>query len=256
MFRRTALWLPALFGFVFLTGFTAADRGPVSGDRRTPHSSPAADTATDHGAVSLGPGQGVAMPGLPPGCIAPGSYLMQNYDGGAENAYQWTGVWDPPFNVGKPGGAFAECYVSPSPNGCTVVGFQFWVTSKGPYIPPLPLHYSVAYVWADAGGIPGAALRQMNFTPYVVSQWPSIAEVTVCLSLASYLYIPPGQHFWVGCKDTGTPPAGSFALAADLNGFGGCPYTYVWGPGVIKGWASVGPIFGPTQAMGIGVWVK
>ena len=62
--------------------------------------------------------------------------------------------------------------------------------------------------------------------------------------------------FWIGYwADFSEQPCGYY-VAADLDGFGGCPFTYCLGDfGGPTGWNNVSVIFGPTQAIGIGAWV-
>jgi hypothetical protein len=68
-------------------------------------------------------------------------------------------------------------------------------------------------------------------------------------------YDPGNGVQWVGYwANYSTAPCGYF-IAADTNGFGGCPFTNIApGIGYPTGWGNVSAVWGPTQSIGIGAW--
>ncbi len=182
-----------------------------------------------------------------------------NADGHYEDAYVWQGVGDPQyFSVFPcrcapcffaPCGGFAECYTGPAGGG-HVNGIELAVTTMtnpGTKNPP------DVYVWRDAGGKPGTIIQYIprsSFAPFSVSPFPNVNLVALCFPTP--VAVPAGS-FWIGYKDY----PGDFMICADLDGFGGCPLTYI-SPSVKTsppGWQSVSIVWGPTQSLGIGAWV-
>jgi len=187
---------------------------------------------------SVGYGHGIVAPG---GDSNPcNGTLVLNYDGSAENGYCWQyGGIVPPYY-----GAFAECYTTPGDPG--VCGIELMLTGIG-----YPCFACDLYVWDDAGGIPGNVLSVTgNVNPCPVATWPSIS--THDFSVGN---VPVPTTFWVGYWTNAANAICPYFVAADLDGFGGCPYTNVApGIGYPTGWQNTSIIWGATQALGIGAW--
>lgn len=208
--------LVVLFAFLSLAGYSDA-------------------TVLTHG--SVGRGHGVSLPSGDAGC---NGTLSMNYDGSAENGYCWHyGGIVPPYY-----GAFAECYDAAG----YITGIQLKLTSIG--WPCLPCDL---YVWLDDEGLPGSVLRSWaGYDPCPVAIWPDISTHDACVDCQRV-----DGPFWVGYWPGEFANSGcGYFIAADTNGFGGCPVTNVApGVGYPTGWHSVSPIWGPTRAIGIGVWI-
>lgn len=175
---------------------------------------------------------------LPAQEICPETSLLQNDDGTFDNAYCWsyTGI-EPPEH-----GAWAECYDSDF-----VCGVQFVFTQVGDY----DGQSMDVYVWEEAGGIPGNALCLLSgIQPGPPAIWPDFSEhdVQVCC-------VTGGPHFvgfrgyWVGAEC-------AWYLAADEDGFPGCPLTFnALFDHYPHGWHHPGdmkpPIWGGCQSLGI-----
>jgi hypothetical protein len=166
--------------------------------------------------------------------------LFENYDGTFENGYCWQydGIQAPYY------GAFAECYFGGDGVSCgryvlTQVGNQIDQTMD-------------CYVWNDGGGIPGdVACVVTGVDPGPVAFWPSLSIHDIELVCCDHT-----EAFWVGCWGNWPGNPCAWFTGADLDGFGGCPYTNVApGIGFPTGWQHVEVIWGPTQAMGIGCWL-
>lgn len=184
---------------------------------------------------SVGKGHGVDVPSGDTNC---GGTLRMNFDGSAENGYGWMyGGIVPPYY-----GAFAECY-----NVTGVIsGVELKLTGVGDPCQPCDV-----YLWNDGGGQPGAALGVVaGYNPCPVATWPNVSTHDLCCGSEA------NGPVWVGYW------AGAFAnqrcgyyVAADTNGFGGCPLTNVApGIGYPTGWINTSAIWAWTQAIGIGVW--
>ncbi len=217
---RGTLWLLCLVSLVVMTGFTVADTR----------------------SVSVGPGhRTVAQTGRLP-C---GGTLYMNADGSYESANAWSGPFPAWCTLC---GGFAECYQAGVPT--LVYGIQVVLTTQGG--PPTKIPPDV-YVWADAGGQPGAILGSFpssTFAPFGVAVWPASTVVDLCFPTP--VSVPVGSY-WVGYQDPlSGSPGHDYLMCMDLDGFGGCPYTYSPPPG--GGWQSVSIPWGPTQALGIAVW--
>lgn len=195
-----------------------------------------AGAVQNHGSVGFG--HGITVPSQDSNPC--GATLCLNYDGSAENGYCWQYGGIVP---GTTYGAFAEC-CSASQNVC---GVQLLLTGVG-----YPCGPSDLYIWADAGGIPGNVMSLTSgVNPCPVASWPSI-------STHDFAIAPIGMNtnFWVGYwANWSAQPCGYF-VAADLDGFGGCPMTNIApGIGYPTGWTNTSVVWGPTQALGIGAWV-
>ena len=186
---------------------------------------------------SVGHGEGILAPARPDS-PCPSGLLCLNFDGSIENGYCWQYLFGlPPF------GAFAEC-CNPCCPAC-VCGIELLLTSTGAPCPPCDL-----YLWNDSGGIPGDVLSvTTGVNPCPVATWPNVSTHDFAISP-----VQTCGRIWCGYwADFSQQPCGYF-IAADTNGFGGCPMTYVppdIGPG---GWCDVSIFWGPTQSIGIGLW--
>jgi hypothetical protein len=191
--------------------------------------------AENHGSVGLG--QGVILPS-PDDNPCPPAELCLNFDGSAENGYCWQygGIVPPNY------GAFAECC-----EGAEVCGIQLLLTGIGN-----PCRVLDAYVWDDAGGMPGNVLSMTpGLNPCPVATWPSISTHDFAIAGAA-----PGGFFWIGYWADFSAQGCGYFIAADTDGFGGCPYTNIApGIGYPTGWTNVSVVWGPTQAIGIGAWL-
>jgi len=166
-----------------------------------------------------------------------------NNDGSFENGYAWqyAGVV-PPY-----GGAFGEGFSGGS-CGIGVVCARLWVTTLSGFYTGQSCD---VYIWE--GGFdnePGAVASMtagvvLGNVPY----WPAIGANDV----SAYGSIP-GQAggFTVGYwGDWPSAPCGYF-VAADLDGPGGRPWTYIApGIGYPTGWNDPSMVWGPTQSLGL-----
>lgn len=186
-----------------------------------------------HGSVGLG--HGIQVPGHDSNPC--NGVQLLNYDGSAENGYCWQygGIVPPQY------GAFAECY---NYSG-GVCGVALYLTSIGN-----PSNTTTLFIWGDNGGIPGNVMAQTNVTPSGVPIWPSIGEFDYALAATA------SGNYWTGYWANFANQGCGFFVAADLNGFGGCPMTNIApGIGYPTGWNNTSIIWGPTQSIGIGSWV-
>jgi hypothetical protein len=191
-------------------------------------------------ARSVGIGQGVLIDPLRD---APCGYLRLSSDNQYENGYAWDG-----FGIGPPYyGAFAECFIGQHPEVCAVV---LDLTSIG-----YPLCHIDLFVWDDAGGVPGNIL---SLTPDVdtgpVAVWPQISRHVLPLDFPAY----PEGTWWAGwCQILPQYYPPPIYIAADLepDGLRGCPYTNIPPDiGYPEGWNPVSVVWGPTSAIGIGIY--
>ena len=186
---------------------------------------------------SVGRGHGITGPG---GDSNPcNGNLLLNYDGTAENGYCWQygGIGAPYY------GAFAECYTALNTDVC---GIELFLTGVG-----YPCNNLTLYVWSDANGMPGGVLSTTTgVNPCPVSSWPSVTAHDFAIT-----QVPVNGNFWVGYwSDDSAQPCGYF-IGADLDGFGGCPFTNIApGIGYPTGWNNASIVWGATQALGIGAW--
>jgi hypothetical protein len=195
--------------------------------------------ATD--AVSLGYSDDVTVinTGGDDACAA--GTLYANHDGSFENGYAWRygGVVAPYY------GAFGESYDLDYGNVCCVA---LWVST----VPGGFTGQSCdVYVWAGGiGSTPGAVLQMVpGIVLTNVPNWPTCSEndITVPVGLSG--------PFTVGYWGNWPGAANAYFCAADLNGFGGNPWTNIApGIGYPTGWNDPSIVWGPTQSMGIGVY--
>ena len=202
-------------------GHAGSQPGPVSGARRIE-------------AAAVGEEEGVLVPdSRGTGCGA----LAMNSDAGYENAFAWLygGVQAPYY------GAFAECYQG----GQEVCSVVLDLTQTGDHVG----QSLDAYVWADAGAYPGNVLAaQVGYVPSSIAFWPSVSRHAVDFSLSV------SGEIWAGYWGNWPGSYAAFYVAADLDGFGGCPATNVApGLGIATGWQSPTVIWGPMNALGIGL---
>jgi len=189
----------------------------------------------NHGSVGFGHGTTIPSQDSNP-CQG---ILYLNYDGTAENGFCWQyGGIVPPYY-----GAFAECYNYVG----TVCGEQLLLTGIGYPCGPCDL-----YAWDDGGGFPGGVVSMTpGVNPCPVATWPSISTHDFCI----VPFVASG-NFWIGYWLDASQAVCGYFIAADLDGFGGCPFTNIApGIGYPTGWNNTSVVWGPTQAIGIGAWV-
>ena len=186
---------------------------------------------------SLGIGHGITVPSQDSNPC--NGVLSLNYDGTAENGYCWQygGVVAPYY------GAFAECFSWPNNDVC---GIELMLSGVG-----YPCFGCDLYVWDDAHGVPGNVLSLTSgINPCPVATWPSISTHDFAIGGAGV-----NGNFWVGYWVNASSAVCPYFVAADLDGFGGCPYTNIApGIGYPTGWQNVSVVWGATQALGIGAW--
>lgn len=190
-------------------------------------------------AGSVGAGHGIAVPGTDSDPCGANNLLL-NYDGTAENGYCWQyGGVVPPYY-----GAFAECYDFEG----GVCGIQLHLTGIGYPCGPFD-----AYVWDDAGGMPGNVLGvSTGLNPCPVATWPNISTHDLALTNV----VQTSGPFWIGYWANWSNALCGYFVAADLDGFGGCPFTNIApGIGYPTGWQNTSSVWGPTQSLGIGAWL-
>jgi len=188
-----------------------------------------------HGSVGIG--NGITVPSQDSNPC--NGVLQLNYDGTGENGFCWQyGGIVPPYY-----GAFAECYNAVD----TVCGIELMLTGVG-----YPCFGCDLYVWDDAGGIPGNVLSMTaGVNPCPVATWPSISTHDFAVNGGNV-----NGNFWVGYWANAANAICPYFIGADLDGFGGCPYTNIApGIGYPTGWQNASTVWGPTQALGIGVWL-
>lgn len=197
--------------------------GAIDPSRQGPEGSPAT------------PGKRTAPAPIRGGC---GTFNL-NADGSYENGFTWE------YDCVQPPdwGAFAECYSgSGNTEVCSVV---LDLTQIGNWSG----QRADIYVWADAGGIPGNVVcSSPGYNPGNIATWPVISRHLAFLSGCCV-----DGNFWVGYWGNWPGQQAAWYVGADLDGFGGCPFTNVApGAGFPTGWNNVSVIWGPTQAIGIG----
>lgn len=161
--------------------------------------------------------------------------LVMNADGTYENGYAWryAGIAPPDY------GAFAECYAGAT-DLCSAV---FDLTQIGSQAGQ---HMNIL-VYDDAGGLPGPMRFVMDVVPGPVAFWPSISRHTFAIATDT------AASWWVGYWGNWPGLTNGWFVGADLDGFGGCPYTNIApGIGFPTGWNHVSLVWGPTQAIGCG----
>lgn len=186
--------------------------------------------------ASVGAGKGIDQDAGSRWC--PGDFLT-NYDGSAEDGFAWQyGGIVPPYY-----GAFAECFL-----GDCIQGIQLKLTGHG--YPSVPCDL---YIWENGAGIPGTVYGiRAGYNPDPVATWPNISTHDFCFGNS----IQGGGSFFAGFWADFSRQRPGYFVAADTNGFGGCPMTNVApGIGYPTGWNNVSMVFSATQALGIGVYV-
>jgi hypothetical protein len=170
--------------------------------------------------------------------------LVFNADGTYENGYAWRygGIVPPDY------GAFAECYFGPASICSAVFDFSTTGTQAGQSMD--------IFVYCDDGaGHPGAVLCSARVTPGPIAFWPSVSR-------HSFDFTPKCDAcdcdaWWVAYWGNWPGNVQGWFIAADLDGFGGCPFTNIApGIGYPTGWNNVSVVWGPTMALGIGANVK
>lgn len=183
--------------------------------------------------TSTGLGNGVLQDNQDGGCGA----LVMNSDGSYENGYAWQygGVVAPDY------GAFAEGYATPNQKFCSVV---MDLTQTGNAAGGV----CDVYAWADAAGTPGAVLGvTVGFGPTGIAFWPSASRHVASIDADC------ANTTWVGYWGNWPGQFTKWYVGADLDGFGGLPYTNIApGIGYPTGWNNVSIVWGPTQAIGLG----
>jgi hypothetical protein len=186
---------------------------------------------------SIGPGRGITLSRERPD-PCDGSLIM-NYDGTADcDGYCWQyGGIVPPYY-----GAFAECYQFEG----MVCGIELNLFGIG-----YPCFGCDLYVWEDAGGEPGNVLSvTRDVDPCPVAIWPNVSTHDFAID-----NLPVDGPFWVGYWTDASDRVCPYFIAADCQFSNGCPMTNIApGVGYPTGWNSVSLVWGPTQAIGIGVW--
>jgi hypothetical protein len=180
-----------------------------------------------------------------PGPDEEGSYILQNWDGSAENGYCWqfAGVVEPDY------GAWAECYIS------TFVVIQQWhhyFTQTGYYIG----QQADFYLWDDAGGIPGNVIQVVRTAPGPIPFWPEVGAIKIPLDPPIKVEVPV---WYVGFWPVWPGESCGWFVAADEDGFPGCRLTKIApGIGYPTGWqdCTIVGTFAGCQSLGLGAWVK
>jgi hypothetical protein len=199
----------------------------------------AADALSAENIGSLRGATGITLPSRD-GPPCPDATLLLVYDGSNEGGYCWQygGIVPPDW------GSFVESYEY---TGC-ICGIQIGLSGIG-----YPCGSLTAFIYDDDGGLPGNVLLVTpNLDPCPVATWPSTSMHDFALS-----EVEVDGRFWLGYwADWSHQPCGYF-IAGDTNGFGGYPYTKIApGIGFPSGWQNVSIVWGPTQNLGIGAWVK
>ncbi|MEZ4647655.1 MAG: hypothetical protein R3E97_02520 [Candidatus Eisenbacteria bacterium] len=164
--------------------------------------------------------------------------LLFNADGTYENGYAWAygGTYAPYY------GAFAEKYDT-NRKVCSVVMDLTQTGNQAGRTCDL-------YVWEDASGVPGPVLGvAFGHDPGTVAFWPSISRHvgSVTANCSST------DATWVGYWGSWVDQIAAWFVTADLDGFGGSPFTCIApGIGYPTGWNNVSIVWGPTQALGLG----
>jgi hypothetical protein len=167
--------------------------------------------------------------------------LNVNHDGSFENGYAWQYAG----SVAPYYGAFGEGY---DLGTGTVFCGAYWPSTMPGYFYG---QSADCYVWdGGVGGAPGAVLGVTTGVVFPnVPNWPAAAQNDVDLNVA--VTGPFTVGFW------GNWPGAlcGYFCCADLNGFGGYPWTNIApGIGYPTGWNDPSIVWGTTQSMAIGAW--
>jgi hypothetical protein len=165
--------------------------------------------------------------------------LVMNADGTYENGYAWRygGVVPPDY------GAFAECYFGDA----IVCAAIFDLSTTGTQTcQTMDIH-----VYRDAGGVPGPVVSFARVEPGPVAFWPSVSRHSFSVQFDCI-----EGAWWIGYWGNWPDAIQGWFIGADVDGFGGCPYTNIApGIGFPTGWNNVSVVWGQTQALGIGAEV-
>ena len=183
--------------------------------------------------ASTGEGVGILNDNMDGSC----GTLFFNADGTYENGYAWQygGIVAPDY------GAFAEAYDTVGLMACSVV---MDLTQTGNDVGQT----ADLYAWEDAGGIPGAVLGvATGYDPGSIAFWPSLSRHSGSITAKC------ADRTWVGYWGNWPGALSGWFVGADLDGFGGFPYSNLApGIGYPTGWNNVSIVWGPTQALGLG----
>jgi hypothetical protein len=168
--------------------------------------------------------------------------LYVNHDGTFENGYAWQygGTIAPYY------GSFGEGYQGLGP-GVVRCGAFWFSTMAGYYIGQT----FDAYVWdgALAPGIVDGVIT--GNTPTSVPNWPTAAQNNVTMNIAV------AGDFTIGYWGNWPGAGCGWFCCADLDGFGGIPWTYIApGIGYPTGWNDPSIIWGPTMSMFCGAFFE
>lgn len=195
--------------------------------------------ATD--AVSLGySDQGTTIGSDTDACY--GGILYTNHDGSFENGYAWQyGGCVAPYY-----GAFGEAYGGQGPNQVDCAAL--WVTT-------LPGQFQGQtcdiYVWNDGVSSPPTTVVGMVAGAVLsnVPNWPTCAQNDITTNI----YVM--GDFTVGYWGNWPGAQCGWFCAADLDGPGGYPWTYIApGIGYPTGWNDPSIIWGQTQSLGLAAY--
>lgn len=183
--------------------------------------------------ASVGAGQGtVTEVHGRPGC----SSLVMNADETYEEGYAWRygGIVPPDY------GAFAERYFGSSQLCAAVFDFTATGAQMGQSMDII--------VYNDAGNVPGAVVFRECVTPGPIATWPAVSRHTFPIHT-----VCTDDAWWIACWTIWPGAVEGWYVAADLDGFGGFPYTNIApGIGYPTGWNNVSIAWRPTRALGIG----
>ena len=169
--------------------------------------------------------------------------LMYNHDYSFENGYAWQyGGVEPPYY-----GAFGEGFAMGMDVNVQCV--SLWISHLGQYMGgPCDV-----YVWeGGVAGLPGNVLGVLTgVDPGAPAIWPAVSQHDVDLP---DVFVVGGEltvGYWGDWVGGGT----QWYCAADLDGFGGAPWTNLApGSGYGTGWTDPSVIWGPTMSMGLGFY--
>ncbi len=184
----------------------------------------------------------VILPSSGEPCVAP---LYVNHDQSFENGFCWQygGVRPPDY------GAFAEGFDMGAWSGWYIECVALWVTGVG-YWPSLPLDI---YLWEGGVGEPPGSVCFMITGAHLTSVpfWPAVGQNDIVFGGSI-----PARQFAVGFWTDFSATTCEWYIGADLNGFGGYPWTNVApGTGFPSGWQHPGVVWSASypQSLGIGV---
>jgi hypothetical protein len=202
----------------------------------------AALPASASNAVSLGYSEQTTIIGPDRECS--GGTLFHNHDGSFESAYTWQyeGCQSPYF------GALGEAY---DLGAGTISCAALWLTDLADYI--FFPDNADCYLWdggvsTDPGGVLALVPNvHMPSLPY----WPTVRQYDVDMNIAV------SGPVTVGCWGPWPYETWWWYCAADLDGPPGHPWTCIApGIGYPSGWQDPSIVWGPTSAMGCGVYFE